>query len=54
MNVQILKLLAKDARMSISDIATVTGLGETEVSNEINEMKKDGLIRGFRTVIDWE
>ena len=54
MNVQILKLLAKDARMSINDIATVTGLSEPEVSAQIDEMKKDGLIRGFRTVIDWE
>ncbi|MBQ6467051.1 MAG: Lrp/AsnC family transcriptional regulator [Clostridia bacterium] len=54
MNVQILKLLAKDARMSASDISTVTGLPEIEVVNEIQQMKKDGLIRGFRTVIDWE
>ncbi len=54
MNVQILKLLAKDARMSIADLATVTGLGEQEVSAEIKEMKDEGLIRGFRTVIDWE
>lgn len=54
MNVQILKLLAKDARMSASDISTVTGLPENEVVNEIQQMKKDGLIRGFRTVIDWE
>ena len=54
MNVQILKLLAKDARMSAADISTVTGLPESEVVTEIQEMKKDGLIRGFRTVIDWE
>lgn len=54
MNIQILKLLAKDARMSNADISAVTGIDECEVAREIAEMKKDGLIRGFKTVIDWE
>ena len=54
MNIQILKLLAKDARMSNADISAVTGIDECEVAKEIAEMKKDGLIRGFKTVIDWE
>lgn len=54
MNVQILKLLAKDARMSSANIATVTGLSTAEVVKEIASMKEEGLIRGFRTVVDWE
>ena len=54
MDIRILKLLAKDARMSIQDLSTVTGLDEDTVISEITEMKKEGLIRGFRTVIDWE
>ncbi len=54
MDIRILKLLAKDARMSIQDLSTVTGLDEDTVISEITEMKNEGLIRGFRTVIDWE
>ena len=54
MNVQILKLLEKNARMAVEDIATVTGLTADEVSREISEMEKAGIIRGYKGVIDWE
>lgn len=54
MNVKILKLLEKNARMEIADIATVTGLSENEVRCEISEMEKAGIIRGYKGVIDWE
>ena len=54
MNVKILKLLEKNARISISDIATVTGLTEDEVAREIGEMEAQGIIRGYKGVIDWE
>ena len=54
MNVKILKLLEKNARMEIADIATVTSLSEDEVRREISEMEKCGIIRGYKGVIDWE
>ena len=54
MNVKILKLLEANARMEISDIATVTGLAEDEVKAEIKEMEKAGVIRGYKGIIDWE
>ena len=54
MNVKILKLLEKNARMELSDIATVTEMTEDEVKKEISEMEKDGVIRGYKCVIDWE
>ncbi len=54
MNIKILKLLEKNARMEIADIATVTGLAEDEVKNEIKEMERSGIIRGYKGVIDWE
>ena len=54
MNVKILKLLEKNARMELSDIATVTEMTEDEVKKEISEMEKNGVIRGYKCVIDWE
>ena len=54
MNIKILKLLEKNARMAIADIATVTELTEEEVRREIAEMEKAGIIRGYKGVIDWE
>ena len=54
MNTKILKLLEKDARISVEDIATVTGLSEAQVAEEIAEMEKCGIIRGYKGIVDWE
>lgn len=54
MNVTILKLLERDAKMSTRDIATVTGLDEESVKREIAEMENAGIIRGYKGVIAWE
>lgn len=54
MNLKILKLLNKNARMPLADICTVTGRSEEEVLREIREMEQDGYIRGYKAVIDWE
>ena len=54
MNIKLLKLLGKNARYNLSDLATMLGIDEQTVKNEIAEMEKAGLIRGYKTVIDWE
>ena len=54
MNVKILKLLEKDARMSVKDIATICNISEKEAADEISAMEKAGIIRGYKVVIDWE
>ena len=53
MNIKLLKLLGQNARYNISDLATMLGSDEQTVKNEIAEMEKGGLIRGYKTVIDW-
>lgn len=54
MNVEILKLLEKNARISDESIAAVTGLTVEEVRAEISAMQTEGIIRGYKGVIDWE
>ena len=54
MNIKLLKLLGQNARYNISDLATMVGSDEDTVRKEIAEMEKNGLIRGYKTVIDWE
>ena len=54
MNIQILNLLAKNARYTVSDLAVMTGLDEAEVEANIKELEVAGLIRGYKAVIDWE
>jgi len=54
MNKKLLKLLEKNARYTTTDLATMLGITEDEVRAQIDEMQKEGLIRGFKTVVDWE
>ena len=53
MNTKILKLIEKDAKMSVGDIAAVTGLTEEAVTAQIEEMEASGIIRGYKGIIDW-
>ena len=54
MNIKLLKMLSKNARYTIHDLAVMSGLTDDEVRNEITSMEKQGLIRGYKAVIDWE
>ncbi len=54
MNAKILKLIEKNARMEIADIATITGLTEAEVKAEISAMERAGIICSYKGIIDWE
>lgn len=54
MNTKLLKLLSKDSRTSEADMATMLGMNEEEVHKEIAEMEREGVIRGYKAVIDWE
>ena len=54
MNAAILKILADNARCAVEDIAAVTGLSEKEVADNIKELESAGIIKGYKTVIDWE
>lgn len=54
MNKKLLKLLDKNARYTIEELAVMAGLTEDETVNEIHSMEKDGILRGYKAVIDWE
>lgn len=54
MNIKLLKLLNKDSRTTKADMATMLGVSEEEVHREIAEMEREGIIRGYKAVIDWE
>lgn len=54
MNMKLLNLLNKNARYTVSELTTMAGLTEDAVITEIKAMEKEGLIRGYKAVIDWE
>ena len=54
MKYEILKLLARNAKYTTEELATMLDAKENEIENSIKELEKDGLLRGYKAVIDWE
>lgn len=54
MEKQILSILERDARTSLEKIAVMLGKPEDTVAKAIEDMEKRGVIRRYKTVIDWE
>ncbi len=51
---EILKVLERDARATPAQIALLTGLPEEQVRQQIAVWEESGIIRRYKTVIDWE
>lgn len=51
---EILKVLEQDARATPRQIAAQTGIAEDTVAARIAEWEAGGVIRRYKTVIDWE
>ena len=50
---EILDLLLENARESTADLARQTGLDESGVEATIAELERDGVVRGYQAVVDW-
>ena len=51
---EILEILESNPRIAPGEIATMIGITEAQASSKIKEMEKKGIIRKYKTVIDWE
>ena len=51
---QLLKLLENNARLTLEDMAAMLGKTPAEVSALMDEAKAKGLIKGYKTLVDWE
>ncbi len=51
---EILKILARDARATPESIAKLTGQTPDEVREKIQAYETAGIIKCYRTVVDWE
>ncbi len=54
MEYEILKLLARNAKYTAEEIAIMLNTEEKTVQAAIEQLEKDGFIRGYKAVIDWE
>jgi DNA-binding Lrp family transcriptional regulator len=53
MNTELLSLLVKNARYTNEELAVMCGISKEEVEREISAMEKEGIIGGYKTVVDW-
>jgi DNA-binding Lrp family transcriptional regulator len=51
---EILEILESNPKIGPKEIATMVGITEKEAASKIKEMEKKGIIRKYKTVIDWE
>ena len=51
---QLLKILENNARLPVEDIAAMMDKSTAEVAAMIDLARAQGLIKGFKTLVDWE
>lgn len=51
---ELLKLLSTNARYTLEQLSVMLAASPEAVAAEIDELEKQGVIRGYKAVIDWE
>jgi DNA-binding Lrp family transcriptional regulator len=51
---ELLRILENNARLPLEDLSAMLGKSTAEVSAMLDKAKADGLIKGFKTLVDWE
>ena len=51
---QLLSLLSENARLTTAQLAAMLNLPEDEVAEKIAAYEKEGIIRGYKAIVNWE
>ena len=51
---KLLRLLEKNARLSNAELAVMLNTDEETVAKEIAALEKEGVIRGYKALVDWD
>lgn len=54
MREKLLKIIEKNSRVDIKELAVLLGEAEIDVANELAVLEADGTICGYHTLINWE
>lgn len=54
MREELLKVIEKNSRIDLKELAIILGVEEIDVVNEMAAMESEGIICGYHTLIDWE
>lgn len=53
-DIELLRVIENNARLSAEDIAVMLGTTAAEVESEIKRLKEENIILGYSTIINWE
>lgn len=51
---QLLTLLGENARLTSAQLAVMLNLSEAEVNEKIAQYEREGIIRGYKALVNWE
>jgi DNA-binding Lrp family transcriptional regulator len=54
MREELLRIIEKNSRMDLKELAVILGVTEIDVVNELAALEAEGIICGYHTLINWE
>lgn len=54
MREELLRIIERNSRIDLKELAIILGVEEIDVVNELAAMEAEGIICGYHTLIDWE
>ena len=54
MREELLKIIERNSRIDLKELAVILGVEEIDVVNELQSLEDEGIICGYHTMIDWE
>lgn len=54
MREELLRIIEKNSRMNLKELAVILGVTEIDVVNELAALEAEGIICGYHTLINWE
>lgn len=54
MREELLRVLEKNSRIDLNELAAMLDTTEADIANEMAEMEKEGIICGYHTLINWD
>ncbi len=54
MRLKLLKYLEGNAKYSLGELSSLLGASEEEIKKEIEKLEDEGIIQGYKTIINWD
>lgn len=54
MREELLRIIEKNSRMNLKELAVILGVEEIDIVNELAALESEGIICGYHTMINWE